>query len=230
MVLTKKDLDEGFKDLKGELQILIDNSIAGLRASIIDNLVEANKNLQQRVNKLEGVVEQLTLDFQANLQYQRQNNIIISGIPPEVDHGDLEKAAVEIVNTCAQNRVSTRDVQGCHRLSQKSTDVICRFVNKKPVEEALNNWKKIKDLDRKKAGLPDATGDIYISSHLTPYNAKLAYHCRQLKRKKLLNKISTKKGVIRILVTADENSGNLVWKTISSPKDILNIFPTYVVT
>ena len=60
MVLTKKDLDAGFEGLKGELQAMIDNSIAGLRATIIENLVEANKTLQQRVVKLEGVIEQLT--------------------------------------------------------------------------------------------------------------------------------------------------------------------------
>ena len=138
MVLTKK-----------ELQISIDNSIAAFRTTIIDNLVEANKNLQKRVDVLEGFVKQLVLDFQANLQYQRQNNIIISGIPPEVEHGDLEKAAVEIVNTCCKNRVSTRDVQGCHRLSRTSKDVICRSVNKKPVEEALDNWKNLRNLDKK---------------------------------------------------------------------------------
>ena len=219
MVLTKKDLDAGFEGLKGELQTMIDSSIAGLRATIIENLVEANKALQHRVEMLEGVVEQLTLDFQANLQYQRQNNIIISGIPPEVDHGNLEKAAVEIVNTCTENRVSTRDVQGCHRLSRTSTEVICRFVNKKPIAEALDNWKKLKNLDKKKAGLPDGTGEIYISAHLTPYNAKLAYHCRQLRRKKLLDKISTKKGVVKILVK-EGDAGSLAWKTISSLKDI----------
>ena len=139
MVLSKKDLDAGLEGLKAEFKNINDKSISDLRASIIDNLVETNKALQRKVEKWKGIVEQLTLDFQANLQYQRQNNIIISGIPAEVDHANLEKAAVEIVNTCAVTRVCTRDIQGCHRLSRTSSDVICRFTSKKPVEEALEN-------------------------------------------------------------------------------------------
>ena len=188
MVLTKKDLDAGLEGLKAEFQAIIQTNISELREAIIDNLVEANKALQLKVVQLEEVVERLTIEFQANLQYQRQNNIIISGIPPEVEHENLEKVAVEVVNTCSQTQVNTGDVQGCHRLSRISTDVICRFTSKKPVEEALGNWHKLKNLDKRRAGLPDSTGELYINTHLTPYNSKLAYHCRQLKKTNLIKK------------------------------------------
>ena len=135
------------------------------------------------------------------------------------------------MNTCSKTTVSPRDVQGCHRLSKKSSDVICRFVSKKPVEEALENWKELRNFDKNNAGLPSSTGDIYINTHLTPYNAKLAYHCRQLKRDGYVKKISTRKGIIRVLVEDEGNRGNVEhssWKTISHLRDLHAIFPHFV--
>ena len=44
----------------------------------------------------------------------------------------------------------------------------------------------------------------------------------------MLEKISTKKGVVKILAKDDTN-GTLVWKIVSSLKDIRNIFPDYVI-
>ena len=69
MVLSKKDLDAGLEGLKAEFKIIIEKSISDLRGSIIDNLVETNKALQQKVEKWEGVVEQLKPETE---QYNNQ--------------------------------------------------------------------------------------------------------------------------------------------------------------
>ena len=140
-----------------------------------------------KIQALEDKVISLETELQANQQYNRQNNILISGIPEEVQHEALEKISCDIINKCCSAIVvSPEDVQGCHRLSQKNKDVVCRIVNKKYVEKALSNRAKIHNLnddDKKELGLPTRTEKIYLNEHLSPYNAKLAFYCRRLKKK-----------------------------------------------
>ena len=116
------------------------------------------------------------------------NNIVISGIPKEVEHKDLEKPAIGVINACLEKPINERDMEACHRISTRSDDVVCRLVNRKDVEEALDNWRKLKNLNKRQAGLPPNTAEIYISTHLTPYRSKIAYHCRQLKKEGKIKK------------------------------------------
>ena len=221
-MVTKKDLEDGLAKLEAELKETFISSIETLKSQIIDNLVEANKLLQGRVKSLEEKVNKLEIDFQESLQYNRQNNLIISGIPKEVEHKDVLKVSLGIVNTCLNEPVGPRDVQGCHRLSPTSGNVVCRLVNKAVVEEVLGNSKRLQEIDKKAVGLPTNTGSLFVSVHLTPYMAKLAYHCRQLKRNNKIVKMSTKKGKIKI------NIEEGTWETISHVRDLQRLFPDSV--
>ena len=220
MVLTKIDLEESLDVLRVQLKTVIDDSIRDLREQVINNLVAANHSLQGKVEKLEKQVHSLTLEVQSSLQYNRLNNLVISGIPEDVEHEDLEKAAIGIINTCLTKPVDDRDFEACHRISQRSSDVVCRLVNRKNVEEALGNWKKLKKLNKAKVGLPLNTGEIFINTHLTPFKSTLAFHCRELKRKGKIKNISTKKGNIKILVCDLEDKETLVWKSINHLDDL----------
>ena len=100
------------------------------------------------------------------------------------------------------------DFEACHRVSAKSTDVVCRFVNRRAVEDTLRNWKKLEKIDKKGLGLPASTGKIYVSAHLSPYRAKIAYFCRQLKREKRIEKLSTLKGNVKIRLNAEGEEGD----------------------
>ena len=175
MVLTKKDFDEGIEDLRNEIKSSIEKGIHQLREQVINNLVEANKQLQGKVRLLENAVTKLQGELEASQNYSRLNNIVISGIPKEVDHKDLEKAAIGVMNACLESPINARDFEACHRISPKSNDVVCRVVNRKDVDEALDNRANLRNLDKAAAGLPLMTGNVYLNSHLTPYKAKIVY-------------------------------------------------------
>ena len=119
------------------------------------------------------------------------------------------------------------DFEACHRISAKSTDVVCRLVNRRAVEDTLRNWKKLETIDKTGLGLPPSTQKIYVSSHLSPYRAKIAYHCRQLKRDKRIAKLSTLKGNIKICLNAtgeEDDDAEARWKKITHLDELVEMF------
>ena len=230
MVLTMKDLEEGLDkhrtQLTNELRGIVENSIAELREHVINQLVESNKRLQTEVSVLKQEVHNLNLELQKSLQYNRLNNILISGIPEEVEHRLLEKASLAILNKCLEAPIGTRDLEACHRLSAKSNTVVCRLVNRRNVEEALENWGKLAAINKEEVGLPPTTGNIFFNPHLTPYGSKIAYQCRQLKKEGKIKNISTKKGIIKIQFMDDSGGdGILRWRVISHVNELTDLFP-----
>ena len=104
MVLTVKDLQEGLDKqralLATELKGVVEKSISDLREHVINKLIASNKELQSKVSDLEHEVYTLNTELQKSLQYNRLNNIVISGIPEEVEHRLLEKTSLSILNKC----------------------------------------------------------------------------------------------------------------------------------
>ena len=223
-MVNKAELDNSLQLLKNDLIQTINNSISDLREKIVDNLVQANKELQGKVKVLESKVSQLEIDLQSSLQYNRLNNIIISGIPKAIEHHDLKEVSLGIMNTCLESDIGWRDMEACHRISKNSDDVVCRLINREDVEEVLANANKLNNIDKTSVGLTSETAKIYVNVHLTPHNSKLAFHCRKLKRENKIKKISTRKGIIKIFYVEDGGE-NPAWKTISHTKDLVDIFP-----
>ena len=225
-MVTKKDLDESIATLTNNFQKMLDDSIGELKNTIIDNLKKSNENLQLRVSQLEKEVETLQAaninlerNTEAALQHGRLEQIIISGIPARVDHGNLEGVCVEILNGIKDHDITPDDIAACHRLGKKE-DTILRFVNRKDAEDCLENRSKLKNLNKEAVGL-DAESKIFVRENLSPFMNKLAYYCRVLKRKNLIDKITTYKGVVKIFMTIDNVRAVRV---IGHKKDLENIF------
>ena len=225
-MVSKKDFDDGLAKLKSDIQGIIDDSIKELREHIINGLIDSNLQLQNKVSVLEQKVHQLEVDLQENLQHNRLNNIVISGIPRQVEHKDLKEKAIGILNTCLKTtHVVGRDFEACHRISVKSSDVVCKLINREHVEETLQNWKMLENINLNDVGLPENT-KLYVSVHLSPYNSKIAYHCRQLKKERKILKTSSRKGKVRICVKDDDDDeAPPVWKSISHINDLKVMFP-----
>ena len=119
-MVSQQQFKDGLAKLRVDLTQEIMQSINSLKDTIIENLVQANKALQTSVNELEERVIKLESDLQASQQYSRQNNLVISGIPAEVEHEDLQDIAMNIMKTCNPSvDLSPRDFEACHRLSKK---------------------------------------------------------------------------------------------------------------
>ena len=89
----------------------------------------------------------------------------------------------------------------------------------------LENRKKLEKINLEAVGLPKETDKIYVSVHLTPHNANIAYHCRQLRKSKKILKLSTRKGIIKVLVPNDEFDIQSKWEVIHDINDLLKLFP-----
>ena len=227
-MVNQQQFDIGLDKLRTDLTLLINESIKSIQDTIITNLVNSNKMLQEKVEVLEDKVVSLEAELHANNQYTRQNNLLISGIPEEVEHENLEKIAINIINKCnSELVVAETDVQGCHRISKKNKDVVCRITNKKYIEGTLYNrgkMKNLKDEDKTSLGLPSSTVAIYLNEHLSPYNAKLAFYCRRLRKNNLINNMSTKKGVIKIEGYFGPNN-EMKWRSVGHLNDLHKWFP-----
>ena len=75
-----------------------------------DHPLNMLNTLEEKFEMLEEKIFLLENDFHANAQHSRQNNLIISGIPAEVNHAQLEKVAVNLINrTIYPTRIIDRD-------------------------------------------------------------------------------------------------------------------------
>ena len=232
MVLTKVDIDEAITSMSTKLtssfQTMLDDSINEIKNSIIENLRLSNQNLQDRVNSLEREVKELkeahvTLErsSEAAFQHGRLEQVVISGIPAEVEHKDLEEKSLRILNEIKNVQIQSRDIAACHRLGKKN-DTIIRFINRKDADDCFENRMKLKNINREEHGLAPGA-NIYIRENLSPYISKLAYYCRELKRREYIEKVTTFKGVIKIFRTV-ENS-RMVKSVIGHKDDLLKFFP-----
>ena len=108
-MVTKTELDISISKLSLNLtenfKKMLDDSINELKNTIIDNLKKSNEILQTKVATLENEITALkesNIDLvkrtEAAFQHGRLNQIIVSGIPADVKHEDLEDKCIGILN------------------------------------------------------------------------------------------------------------------------------------
>ena len=197
---------QDFENYKAELQITIGNQITdainklneGITAKLENNkdeIIQSLKNevssLQNRVGKLESQVRLLEdalinneIKINSADQYSRRNNIVIQGIPQSVKSKDLEDKVINVLDKVNVN-VTKNDIEACHRLGD-SKKTIVRFVNRRHSFEALKNKKMLMSVDPTSIGL-DKNTNLFLSQNLSDYNNKIAFHCRELRRKRLID-------------------------------------------
>lgn len=226
MVLTQRDLDDtlakSLADQTTTIKALLDDSISAIRSEIIDTLNHENKKLHDKISLLESRndaletrIDILESKMESNLQYQRNSCIIISGIPNEIEHKNLEGTVLNIFNKVCLHCINNRDIIACHRLSIKNDSVIVKFVNKKDAVAILNSKLAIKEFDT--TTIAPSCKKLYVNEHLTPYMGQLAYKCRVLKRENKIYQTKVENGVVKVLTNRD---GSFRWFNITKNSDI----------
>ena len=199
--LTKlrSDLLDSFSNLKDE--------VINLKDVIIKNLQNENKKLHNKVDILQKKIIDLEIKSNSVEQYGRRNNLEITGIPDTITDDNLETTVVDIFNSVNTDKISEKDIEACHRIGKtksNSKKTIVRLVNRKHCKNALYNRKKLKGFNSSTIGMPNAK--IFINENLTSYNNKLAYHCRQLKRARLVHNTYTADGIVHLVRTRTERA------------------------
>ena len=172
--MRKKELVEQIQKMKGN--VIFDSHVKDL-CNQIENLTESlnqvtaanekitceliivknvNVNLENRIVNLEKMQAKAE-------QYNRRDNVEISGISNEIPNEDLENHVTEICKN-SNIMINPTDIEGCHCLPlgrNSTTDnkrVIVKFVNRKHSELMLRSKKSI--ISKSK---------VYITHSLYPY-------------------------------------------------------------
>ena len=190
--IKKKDLVDHIENLKGK--VVVGNNIQGLFNQIsklsenVDRLVTTNEKLNsellivRNVNQnLQNRIINLKKQQSKSEQYNRRNNVEISGISNEVSDQNPEQTVI---------------IVDCHRLplGKNATNTIKRaimkFVNRKHTEDMLQRTKdKVK---------------VFVSHSLCPYYRFLWGKCKELQRKGRINQVFCLGAVVTVRIT--ENS------------------------
>ena len=190
--MNKKDLVDHIENLKGK--VVVGNDIQGLFNQIsklsenVDRLVTANEKLNsdlliaRNVNQnLQNRIINLEKQQSKSEQYNRRNNVEISGISNEVSDRNLEQTVIGICKDSGIE-VNPLDIEGCHRLplgrnaTNTTKRVIVKFVNRKHSEAMLQ---RKKDINQK--------SKVFVSHSLCPYYRFLWGKCKELQRKGRIN-------------------------------------------
>lgn len=166
--------------------------------------------------------------MECNNQYGRRNNVEISGIPNNVADSELEKKVIDIYKKLDVEIVEN-DIEACHRLppprnNQNATKkVIVRFVNRKKCEKALKNKKKLDSVEMESLNFSEET-KLSVSENFNRYFNKLAWICRQLKRKNFVSSFTYGNEAFNIKFKKGNREIN---KKINCEKQLKNLFPDF---
>ena len=116
-----------------------------LKYQSLDNL--------SKVDELEDKVTELEKSLESNLQYQRQSNVLISGIPNHVEHSALEDVVLKLFNAVCYHNISGRDVVAVHRVSSSSSKVLVKFLNRKDASAFLEAKSAFTSMEKEGLGL-----------------------------------------------------------------------------
>ena len=205
------------------LNQLPDNNESLINAKLIEleNTIEIlkseNKKNQFEINEIKIQLDESweateTLERELNQlnQYNRRENIEISGIPDSFDH-ELEKTVISILRRIGVENLEYFEIAACHRLKkrkeEKYASVIVRFINRKRAIQCFKNRKYIKETITEFPGL-------YIFENLCPRYRSIFEACTDLKNNGEINKIWTFNGCINI-----KTSNN----TYERPKKLFHI-------
>ena len=96
-----------------------------------DQLIDLICNMKEKIdeltsnNKINDRITKLEKSHYKSLQYSRRDTIEIAGIPKDVNKGELEKTAINILENIGV-KVTENEIQATHRLNKKG-DVIMKF-------------------------------------------------------------------------------------------------------
>ena len=224
-----------FADQEKKYKKLIDEHQTKSSKKILEQL----KELQKRIEVIEKDLIEISKDLESTQrtaystdQYQRRNNIEISGIPHAFDE-NLEEVCISLINSIIhepgkpieeEEVIGTYDIEGCHRLKTTNKDgtknTILRFINRKVCEDIMSNKKTVKELEREDLG--DNVRNIYFNDNLNSYYKNLAAKCRRLKKKRQISDTFISNGTVRIKLKDN------TMRVITHQHDLDKLFPNFV--
>ena len=181
------------KSLVNELK----DDILQIRNVVIEKLVQENCKLRSKVSYLESKVIENERHMYKMDQHSRKVNMEIEGIPESIGQDTLKKTVVDIFKHAGVAPVSENDIEVVHRLKSNRSPPATILKAKRDFLEKV--YKRRKDIVSVGTKLGFEQGvKLYINCNLCPAYSNLAFNCRQLKKKGLIENTWSSNGVIKI--------------------------------
>lgn len=240
--MTTRSNSKSVSNLNTELLQLLDNKFEDFKIHFLEktfedfknNIVEVIKNeFQEEINELKKKVFHLEKQIESNDQFNRSNNVIISGIP-ETNNENVYEILSKIGATAGCN-ITRHEVDFASRIAPRTNrdakngkprNIIVKLTRRYLKDELIAAIRKRKGMVASELQLP-GTSKIYINDHLTPKNQLLLRQCRDIKfagkirycwvrNCKIFTRISDSTPII--LITNQEDVNKL--STLKSTQDI----------
>ena len=134
MEKMESNITDQISSLKADVNSMKDGFL-NMRDVIIKRLQDENELLRARCRKLEDKVVSLETSVNQVEQYGRRNDLVISGIPDDIDDDELQDVVTSIMQD-VEVVVKSGDIETCHRIGKSdrktcSKKTIVRFINRK---------------------------------------------------------------------------------------------------
>lgn len=181
---------------------------------IIEELMTENKQLKQKIQKLEERIEEVE-------QYSRNNSLEIQGIPMEQNENVLN--IVKEVGKALDLEISDSMVDACHRLGKKKEvegeddkppGIIVKFVRRMDKEEFIRKRRVKRTLSTRHINRP-MDQPIYVNESLSPSRRRLLFMAREAKKDKNYQFLWVRNG--KIFLRKEEKSAV---KTVRNHEDL----------
>ena len=154
-------------------------------------------------------------------QYTRRSNLVISGIPDNVDQKNLEYEVLKILKSIGIYNVSSYQIVACHRLRKNTNDkyparTIVRFTNRKIVESCLHRGERLKQLKQQ------LKMNIRFFENLSNSNEKILKECQNLYNQQWIHSYIIRNGFLKIKIKEDETPLKIIHQDVLD-----NLFPEY---
>ena len=209
-------------NIKSSINNQVNESMANIEDFIINPLKDDNKKLHSEIEDLETKLHETELSFNRLDQYNWRNNIEMQGIPSNVADEAIED---KLANVFKSLNIDTKksDIEGCRRLGKANPkNTIVRIVNRKHAEEAQARRSDLKKVDNVNLNF-ESNVVLFFSENLTPFNQRLAWKCREVKRAGEKHSSWSCKEVIKLRQTMNEKA-----ISISHDNQIADLYPDFV--
>lgn len=172
------------------------------------------KDLKWEFDELWKANEQLERDLMKLNQYNRRENLEITGIPDDIPNNKIEVFILNVLRKIGL-QINHYDIVACHRLNVRTNgckNVIIRFMNRKHAHMALSNKKRLLEFPNLK--------HINIIENLCPQSKSIYEKCQKLIAENTINHTWTYNGKFFIKST---NKRSERGKIISHENDIFHL-------
>ena len=154
-------------------------------------------------------------------QYTRRSNLVISGIPDNVDQKNLEYEVLKIIKSIGIFNVTSYQIVACHRLRKNINDkyparTIVRFTNRKIVESCLYRGERLKQMKQQ------LKMNIRFFENLSNSNEKILKECQNLFNQQWIHSYIIRNGFLKIRIKEDDNPIKIIHQDVLD-----NLFPEY---